>query len=177
MKITIFLSLLLVIFMMLSPLVSVRGAALNNVVVHTFGFDASETPGNACVEILDFRYGDSNTPGTYAEKERVAMGHISQGGGGGVTGGMPLGHFLYVKWRALASGKIYEDRIDLENRRPDDMNSKIIHFTFRCEQLNVYVIEGTTSAQLHAPTAPNCPVWSYGPFQCKRVYPDSWRNF
>jgi hypothetical protein len=142
---------------------------------HTFDFGGAGNPENPGIRILNFQYGDSKVPGTYIEDAWLATGHVGQGGG--VSGTMPVGDFLYVKWQVLASGKVCEDRIDLKNRLPSDMNHKIIHFTITGQQLNVYLIEGNTSKQLRAPAAPDCPAWSYRDFQCTRIYPDHWTNF
>ena len=90
------------------------------------------------LEILDFQYGNSRQSGTYAPKERVAPGQIF--GEGGTGGMMPRGDFLYVKWRMKASGKIYEDKVDLRTRLPEDMTNYGIHFAIKESQLFVYLI-------------------------------------
>ncbi len=149
--------------------------SMNRTVNHAFSFGGIGIPENVGIKILNFQYGDSKAVGTYAEDGSLATGHVRQGGM--VRGIMPVGDFLYIKWRILANGKVLEDRVDLKNRLPPDMDNKIIHFTINGEQLTVYVIEGNTPAQLHSSGAPDCPAPSYGDFRCTRVYPDHWANF
>jgi len=142
---------------------------------HSFNFGGVGIPENPGVRILNFQYGDSKTTGTYIEDAWLATGHVGQGGG--VSGTMPVGDFLYVKWQILTTSEVYEDRVDLKSRLPSEMDQKIIHFTIKGQQLNVYLIEGNTSAHFHASGAPDCPASSYGPFRCTRIYPDHWANF
>jgi hypothetical protein len=142
---------------------------------HAFDFGSAGIPDSPGIEILNFQYGDSKVTGTYVEDAWLATGHVGQGGG--VSGNMPVGDFLYVKWRVLATGKVYEDRVDLKGRLPSNMDHKIIHFAVKEQQLNIYLIEGNTSTQLHAPGRPDCPAASYEPYQCTRIYPDHWANF
>lgn len=137
---------------------------------HAFIFDA-----NSNIELLNFQYGDSKSTGTYVEDAQLAEGRVAQGGG--VRGTMPVGDFLYVKWRILATGGVHEDRVDLKNRLPSDIGGKIITFAIEGQQLNVYLIEGNSTKQLHAPGAAHCPVSPYQHFQCTRIYPEHWANF
>jgi hypothetical protein len=149
--------------------------SMNRLANHAFSFGGIGIPENVGIKILNFQYGDSKAVGTYVEDAWLATGHVGQGGG--VTGTMPVGDFLYVKWQILKTGEVCEDRVDLKSRLPSDMDQKIIHFTIKGQQLNVYVIEGNTPANFHASGAPDCPVSSYGAFQCTRIYPDHWANF
>ena len=60
-------------------------------------------------------------------------------GSEGVSGFIPVGEFLYVKWRIKGSDKIYEDRVDLTQRLPENMDHLEIHFTIRGPQLYIFV--------------------------------------
>ena len=101
-----------------------------------FGFDTfDDSPG---VEVLDYQYGSSNQFGLHPDKERVALGqpfhqwHI--------FGGMPRADFLYVQWRIKQSGEVYEDKVDLTHRLPQDMKFYELHFLIKGEQLYVYLV-------------------------------------
>lgn len=143
--------------------------------MYSFDFGSAGTSENTDVEILNYKYGDSHLPGTYVEDERVATGHIQQRHG--TYGRMPVDGSLYVKWRVVSTGKVYEETADLKGRLPSDMNGKIVHFTIVGSQLYVYVIEGNNSTQLHAKGAPDCPVPVYSDLKCSRIYPTHWTNF
>lgn len=106
------------------------------VVDHAFSFDARwDSPG---VEILNYRYGDSNLPGTRIPPQLLASGGSS--GTTGISGPMPLGDSLYVKWRIKATGEVFEDMVDLKSRLPADITGQRIYFIVSGPQLYVYLI-------------------------------------
>lgn len=53
---------------------------------------------------------------------------------------MPVGEFLYVKWRVRATGQVYEERVSLRNRLPVDMKDHGLTFVIEGPQLYVYLI-------------------------------------
>ena len=57
-----------------------------------------------------------------------------------VSGSMPVGEFLYVRWLLKDSGEMVEHRVDLRNRLPWDMNDKTITFVIDGKQLYVYLV-------------------------------------
>ena len=140
-----------------------------------FGFEFGMLDPNKDVEILNWRYGNSKLAYSHAPDAYLAMGHIPEADD--VNGMFPPGDVLYVKWRVLSTGKVYEDTVDLHSSLPRDMKDKTIHFAIKGAQLYVYLVEGITSKQLHARGAPDCPPVVYKPFQCTRIYPDHWTNF
>ncbi len=95
------------------------------------------------IDILDWQYGEHGYVGNEhqslprAPKEDVAKGVAI--GGGGLSGGMPVGDFLYVKWRVKTTGEIHEDKVDLKNKLPKDMNNHRIHFVVKPMQLYIYI--------------------------------------
>lgn len=106
------------------------------IVDHSFAFDARrDSPG---VEVLDYRYGDSDLPGAsnpdYIRKEGRSLQRQ------GVTGPMRKGSFLYVKWRTLADNKVYEETVDLRKRLPSDITDCEIYFLIKGPQLYVYLV-------------------------------------
>jgi len=57
-----------------------------------------------------------------------------------INGPMPIGEFLYVRWRVKATGQVHEQRVDLRNRLPTDMKDHGLTFVIDGAQLYVYVI-------------------------------------
>jgi hypothetical protein len=108
----------------------------------SFDFDtASESKD---VNILDWQYGEHGYVGNEhqtlprAPKDRVDKGLPI--GGGGLSGGMPVGDYIYVKWRIKATGEIREDKVDLRSRLPNDMNNHGIHFIVKGAQLYIFLV-------------------------------------
>jgi hypothetical protein len=133
---------------------------------HTFNFGSVGSPENSGVEILAYKYGDSKTPGTYDEGHALNWTNVS--------GKMPVGDYLHVKWRVLATDKIYEDKVDLKSRLPSNMEDKTIHFIVEGPKLSVYLI---SDKEGNARGAPDCPAHLYFHNKCTRIYPDHWSNF
>lgn len=105
-------------------------------VFHSFNFNMHHDSPDA--EILDYQYGVSSQYGTYANKATVQRGEAIQQHS--ISGVMPRGDFLYVKWRIKQSGEVYEDRVDLSTRLPADIKDCGIHFVVKGPQLYVYLI-------------------------------------
>lgn len=61
-------------------------------------------------------------------------------GPSGVSGPMPVGEFLYVKWRIKATGAVFEDRVDLRERLPKNMTNHTLTFVPDKQQLHVFVV-------------------------------------
>jgi hypothetical protein len=139
------------------------------IVHHTFEFGMLDP--NKDIRVLNWRYGDSQKAIAQADKEYLAMGHIPQATNEGTFS--PPGDSLYVKWRVISTGKVYEDTVDLKSRLPSDMNGKTIHFSIKGPQLYVYLI----SEHGHDPKGPDCPVRLYRDYGCTELYPDHWKNF
>ena len=53
---------------------------------------------------------------------------------------MPLGDFLYVKWRVKATGEVFEERVDLRDRLPRDMTDHELTFVIDDKKLYVFVV-------------------------------------
>lgn len=102
---------------------------------HSFIFDSWDMP-DVC--ILNYRYGDTKQPGRYVPdyylKEDTCRG------GGSISGSMPRGDYLYVKWRIKATGEVYEETIDLKSRLPANITEHRISFVIRGTQLSIYLI-------------------------------------
>ena len=103
---------------------------------HTFRFDAkADSPD---VGVIDYQYGGSGQFGTVADKERVSLGQLFPAGH--ISGAMPIGEFLYVKWRVKSTSQIFEDKVDLRYRMPKDIEGLTVHFVIKGAQLHVYLI-------------------------------------
>lgn len=91
------------------------------------------------VDILDCIYGDGL--GAHTQHE-VDAGKAQRGECGNMFGDMPVGDFLYVKWRDKSSGKEYEDRVDLRKRLPpiEHLHGSTVRFLIQQNQLFVYLV-------------------------------------
>jgi hypothetical protein len=128
---------------------------------HGFQFDAlRDSPG---IEILNYRYGTSDLPGTRVPPGAL-KGEIPQHTG--TFGPMRVG-VLYVKWRIKATGEVFEDSVDLGSRLSQDITGYRIRFVVKGAQLYVYLI----SPNRRPPNAPRPEVSFYQEFEVTRIYP------
>lgn len=118
-------------------LLALVGCAFNpSVIDHSFGFDARwDSPD---VDVLNYRYGNSNIPATRTQDFELREGRISNSAS--VTGDMLRGEFLYVKWRIKSTGEVFEDNVDLRKRLPYDIKKHRIYFVIKGAQLYVFLI-------------------------------------
>ena len=124
---------MVVVIMQLALISCAKGEEM---VRHSFSFITIVDSPDA--EVLDFQYGSSRQFGTHANKERVQLGQVFPQWS--ISGVMPKGEFLYVKWRLKSSGQVYEDKVDLTTRLPADITGYGIHFVIKGTQLYVYLI-------------------------------------
>jgi hypothetical protein len=127
------------------------------------------------VDILDCLYGDGLGAHT---RQEVESGKARRGENCGTAGNMPIGDFLYVKWRDKATGQVYEDKVDLRKRLPSpkEMHDTTVYFLIDENQLYVYLIPHTewgTKLNYSPPgKAPNGPD-STKHLDVKTLYPDN----
>ncbi|HEY9097073.1 MAG TPA: hypothetical protein VIN35_15105 [Hydrogenophaga sp.] len=110
---------------------------------HSFSFSGLNDGWMNSVALLAYAYGDQyyrvrndiDKPrsGVFAGKDRLPPGD-------GVSGPMPVGDFLYVKWRFLETGEILESKVDLKGRLPADMTDHELTFVIDGRQLHVFVV-------------------------------------
>lgn len=112
-------------------------------VSHGFSFDGLHDQWNGSVDLLAYAYGN----GYHMVREDLANPSSSLYAGKpglppstGVNGPMPVGEFLFVKWRLKASGEVLENRVDLRDRLPRDMTDHELTFVIDGRQLYVYVV-------------------------------------
>lgn len=111
-------------------------ACAGGLVFHTFSFDSpSESPD---IQVLDYRYGDSQQPSARASDYDKANGTVRQGIS--INGDMRRGDSLYVRWRVKATEVVYEDLVNLKAVLPSDIKYNKIHFTVKGSQLFVYLV-------------------------------------
>lgn len=105
------------------------------VVEHSFGFDIRKSIPR--VEVIDYRYGESKLP-VRAPEWAVKEGRPLYFNG--VSGAMRIGDYLYVQWRIVDTGQVFEETIDLRQRLPRDIKDHKVHFDIQGPQLYVYLI-------------------------------------
>lgn len=103
---------------------------------------ATDAPiyGKAEVKILDHSYGVANKfeikPGKWHRDRFPSQGCCDLTNDGIVA---PRGDYLYFKWRVIATGEVFEDRVDLSKRLPQDMNNRGLYIAIFGSQLYVYL--------------------------------------
>ena len=101
--------------------------------LHGFGFDAVADSPDA--EVLDFKYGNSGSPGTHAS----GLSPV-QGGTSTYLTGKP-GETLFVKWRLkIDPTQVYEKTVDLRGLLPANMSEHTIYFVVQNTELYVFLV-------------------------------------
>jgi hypothetical protein len=104
--------------------------------VHAFSFNGWSDHWAPQVDLLEFSYGDQYQ----MVRRKTQPGQWRLGYGYNVNGLMPIGDFLYVKWRIKSTGEVIEDRVDLRNLLPSDMEGQEVTFVIDGKQLYVYLV-------------------------------------
>ena len=107
-------------------------------VFHSFSFNgkAFSDKWGATIDLLEYSYGDEYR----MVRDRIEPPRERLGPQSGVTGPMPVGEFLYVKWRVKATGEVCADRVDLHPLLPADMKDHELTFVIEGRQLYVYLV-------------------------------------
>jgi hypothetical protein len=106
------------------------------VVFHSFEFDARRDSKD--IEVLDFKYATA----THI-MDRDSPDHRYNGVGAqytGVTGVMPVGETLYVKWKIKSTDEVIEKSIDLKPILPASMKDKKLYFILEKQDIYIYTI-------------------------------------
>lgn len=111
-------------------------ASVPALVWHRFAFDGWFDGWATQVDLLEYSYGDQYK----MVKDKVTPGQTRLRPQAGVNGSMPVGEFLYVKWRIKETGEVLEDRVDLRSRLPSDMFEHGLTFVIEGKQLYVYLV-------------------------------------
>ena len=110
---------------------------------HSFSFNGRFDKWENHVDLLEYSYGDQYyrvRNSIYQPRSPVFKGMDRLPSGTSTNGPMPVGEFLYVKWRIRSSGKVAEHRVDLRDKLPRDMFSHRITFVIDGPQLYVYLV-------------------------------------
>lgn len=102
---------------------------------HAFSFDGFADKWSNQVDLLEYSYGDQYRMvrgKVQPQQERITPAT-------GVSGTIPVGEFLYVKWRIKATSEVREDRVDLRPLLPRDMNDTELAFVIDDRQLYIYL--------------------------------------
>lgn len=150
----------------------------------SFSFDTlreGKIYGQVDIEVLDYSYGDSHQFGLHPSKEEYEMSTYFTNTS--INGLMPRGDFLYVKWRVKETGKVYEDKVDLTHRLPQDMTNYGLHFAIFGSQLYIYLFppeigyatySKKTPIPGHRPLIPRGQTLLDVPYaQQHQIYPDN----
>lgn len=105
--------------------------------VHAFAFDAVRDSSDD--EVLEFRYGAGQKVSTSSDVNIRQFGRSPQRAS--VSGDMPVGDTLYVKWRVKADGQVSEDTVNLKPLLPPLMDDKEIYFVVRGAALSVFLTD------------------------------------
>jgi len=103
---------------------------------HAFSFDGYSDNWSTQVDLLEYSYGDQYRmvrDKVKPQKERINPAAL-------VSGTIPVGEFLYVKWRIKATGEMREDRVDLRPLLPRNMDNTGLTFVIDDKQLYVYLV-------------------------------------
>lgn len=123
-------------FLALAMVLSITACATKPALVwHQFSFDGWFDGWAKQVDLLEYSYGDQ-----YRMVKQKAESGKALGYRGNVNGPMPVGDFLYVKWRLKETGEVLEDRVELRGVLPKDMSGHSVTFVIDGRQLYVYVM-------------------------------------
>jgi hypothetical protein len=103
---------------------------------HAFWFDGYFDKWSNQVDLLEYSYGDQYRmvrDKVKPPRERLRPQAL-------VSGTIPIGEFLYVKWRIKATGEVREDRVDLRPLLLRDMNNTKLTFVIDDRQLYIYLV-------------------------------------
>jgi hypothetical protein len=129
----------LVNLLLIAVFIALSGCAASpKLVAHSFSYNGRyDDPKWANqVDLLEYSYGDKY----HMVRDKVKDGKESAPYSSGVSGSMPVGEFLYVKWRIKETGEVLEDKVDLRNRLPNNMFDHGITFVIDGKQLYIYLV-------------------------------------
>lgn len=114
---------------------------------HSFSYDGWFDGWAKQVDLLEYRYGNNER----MTSSTVNPGSTSIGYQSSVSGSMPIGEFLYVKWRIKATGEVLQDRVDLRPLLPWNMGKHTVTFVIDGRQLYVYLVTNQSKPYKSSP--------------------------
>jgi len=137
-------------------------------VFHSFNFhgwkDGWYSGPQSIVQLQEYSYGDQYR----MVRDKVKAGDEFLPPTTSVSGPMPIGEFLYVRWRLKDSGEMIENRVDLRDRLPWDMRNKEVTFVIDGKQLYVYLV---TDQGKEYGTPPVLKTWISKQYVTYEIYP------
>lgn len=142
--------------------------AAPKLVVHAFSFDGKPYGDKWAdtVDLLEYSYGDQYR----MVRDKVEPPKERLGPSSGVNGAIPVGDFLYVKWRIKATGEVLDDRVDLRPLLPKDMTRHRLTFVIDGRQLYVYLVTPTPKRVKTPPILKTTESWFRVTYE---IYPDN----
>lgn len=105
-------------------------------VEHGFSFAGHFDKWAKQADLMEYSYGDQYR----MVQDKVESNSLRLGYSAGVYGAIPVGEFLYVKWRLKDGGEVIEQRVDLRPLLPSDMRKHRLTFVIDGRQLYVYLV-------------------------------------
>jgi hypothetical protein len=137
-------------------------------VFHSFNFDGWKdgwySGPNSNVQLQEYSYGDQY----HMVRKKVQPGETRIPANTNINGPMPVGEFLYVRWRLKDSGEMVEHRVDLRDRLPRNMENQEITFVIDGKDLYVYLI---TNQGKDYGTPPVLRTWISKQYVAYEIYP------
>jgi hypothetical protein len=137
-------------------------------VFHSFNFDGWNdgwyTGPQSNVQLQEYSYGDQY----HMVRRKVKEGELFLAPRTSVSGPMPVGEFLYVRWLLKDSQEMVEHRVDLSDRLPRDMQNQEITFVINGRQLFVYLV--TDKGKPYG-TPPVLKTWLSKQYVTYEIYP------
>lgn len=137
-------------------------------VFHSFDFhgwnDGWYSGPKSNVQLQEYSYGDQYR----MVRDQVKAGDEFLPPTTSVSGSMPIGEFLYVRWRLKDSGEMIEHRVDLRDRLPWNMHNKRVTFVIDGKKLYVYLV---TDQGKEYGTPPLNRAWRSNMYVTYEIYP------
>ena len=151
---------------LLVALLGVTGCASQpKVADHSFGFDGWYDGWAEKVDLLAYNYGGKMRQlSDQVRPDQTGVGYQT-----GTHGVIPVGDFLYVKWRLRSTGEVFENTVDLKGKLPEDMTDHEITFVIDGGDLYVYLI--TPTLQPVTVTKPPLRTWRSRFRISREIYP------
>ena len=105
-------------------------------VTHQFIFNGVNDGWAHKVDLLAYSYGDQYRMVSRSVRPDEAALPVARN----VNSTMPVGEFLHVRWRVIATDTVHERRVDLRKLLPRNMFEHAITFVIDDDQLYVYLV-------------------------------------
>lgn len=132
---------------------------------HSFSFHGWNDGWADTVDLLAYNYGGKMRQlSDQVRPDQTGVGYQT-----GTHGVIPVGDFLYVKWRLRTSGEVFERTVDLKGKLPEDMKDHEITFVIDGGDLYVFLV--TPTLQPVTVTKPTLRTWRSRFRISREIYP------